>query len=46
MKKLQPKSHLKSLALWMNGERVAIWSINQGKDTLTYDDHWLTSVHW
>ena len=45
MKKSQAKSRLKSLTVWMNGERVATWSINQGKDTLTYDDHWLRSPH-
>ena len=34
---------MKSLAVWMNGERVGTWTALQGKDQLQYDDSWLQS---
>jgi len=34
---------MKSLAVWMNGERVSTWTAVQGKDQLPYDDSWLQS---
>jgi len=35
---------MKSLAVWMNGERVSTWTAVQGKDQLLYDDSWLQST--
>lgn len=38
------KSHQRVLALWMNGVRVAYWTISpNGHDQLRYDDEWLRS---
>lgn len=34
----------RSLAVWMNGERVGTWSMpRRGAQVLTYDDTWLNS---
>ncbi len=32
-----------SLAVWLNGERVATWSVDRGSHRLTYDKSWLDS---
>lgn len=38
------KSHQRVLALWMNGARVAYWTISpNGYDQLRYDEEWLQS---
>lgn len=38
------KSHQRVLALWMNGNRVAYWTISpNGHDQLRYDEEWLQS---
>lgn len=38
------KSHQRVLALWMNGSRVAYWTISpNGHDQLRYDEEWLQS---
>lgn len=38
------KSHQRVLALWMNGTRVAYWTISpNGYDQLRYDEAWLQS---
>lgn len=38
------KSHQRVLALWMNGARVAHWTISpNGHDELRYDEEWLQS---
>lgn len=38
------KSHQRVLALWMNGTRVAYWTISpNGHDQLRYDEDWLKS---
>lgn len=38
------KSHQRVLALWMNGSRVADWTISpHGYDQLRYDEEWLQS---
>ncbi len=34
---------MRSLALWMNGERVGTWTVTRGKDQLQYDESWLQS---
>ena len=34
---------MRRLVLWMNGERVGIWSVIQGKDQLEYEESWLQS---
>lgn len=36
------RSALRSLAIWMNGERVGQWQHMRGKDVLTYDASWLS----
>jgi serine/threonine-protein kinase HipA len=33
------------LAVWMNGDRVGTWSIEQGKDQFQYDSRWPTLAH-
>jgi len=35
---------MKSLAVWMNSERVSTRTAVQGKDQLPYDDSWLQST--
>ncbi|MGV8823587.1 type II toxin-antitoxin system HipA family toxin [Methylibium petroleiphilum] len=37
------RSHTRTLALWMNGERVGAWSASPAGDELRYDAGWLRS---
>lgn len=37
------RSHTRTLALWMNGERVGAWSASPAGDELHYDASWLRS---
>lgn len=39
------KSKSRSLALYMNGERVGTWRAGAGADELRYDESWLASPH-
>jgi len=36
-------ANMRTLVLWMNGERVGTWTVPQGQDQLQYEDRWLQS---